>query len=121
MKKILIIEDDADTAEVVTLIFESAFEIISVNDLIPIERVIYMNPNIIILDNRLNSGLGSAFCKELKANPFTRYIPVLFFSGEMGLEKIANEVGADAYLEKPFDLIDLENVVRKFSGSLPTS
>jgi len=118
MKKLLIIEDDADTVDIVKFIFEDTFHIMSFNDLIPIERIIEFNPDLIILDNRLSSGMGSCFCKEIKSNPITRFIPVLLFSADANLNKMPNEFGADAYLEKPFDIYELEKVVKKFAGGI---
>jgi CheY-like chemotaxis protein len=67
----------------------------------------------ILLDNRLIEGYGRDFCKRLKSDPSSRYIPVILFSTNAQLEEMARESGADGYLKKPFDLEDLLDLVKQ--------
>ena len=70
---------------------------------------------VILLDNKLTDGFGYELCLELKKNPTTRKFPVILVSAVNQLANIAEESGADGYLNKPFDLVELTSIVRSFS------
>jgi DNA-binding response OmpR family regulator len=59
-------------------------------------------PNLIILDFLLPQEDGASICRRLKANPETKSIPVLIFSGENKLRFMneAYDAGADYYVVK---------------------
>ena len=116
MKKLLVIEDDPDTLTIIRFLFEDkGFNVSESQNKVPIELIIKNNPNLILLDHVLPDGFGKEICKEIKANPHTSHIPVILFSTVTGLEKLANEGSADAYIEKPFDINDLEKMVMKMT------
>ena len=114
MKKILIIEDDVDTLEVMELIFrDSGYAIIKANRLVPIKEIISITPNLAILDIMLPYGFGSDICLEIKNDPKSKHIPVILYSASSDLKKLAKASHADAYLEKPFDLNMLLEMVEE--------
>jgi len=47
----------------------------------------------------------------IKNNDQLRNIPVIFFSANSNIAQLSTEAGADFYLQKPFDLSELEEVV----------
>lgn len=63
------------------------------------------NPAAIILDLMLPDIDGFEVCRRLKADPWTRHIPVLILTALDGVEEQARAraCGADDYLTKPFD------------------
>jgi two-component system, cell cycle response regulator len=71
-------------------------------------------PDIIFADVLLQKRSGYEVCKDLKADPATRDIPVvLMWSGFMEIDgHKAEEAQADARLEKPFDAETLRNIVK---------
>lgn len=62
-------------------------------------------PQIILSDVSMPEIDGYEFCKQLKANPFTREIPVLFISGlSSKADKVkCFELGGVDFISKPFD------------------
>lgn len=66
-------------------------------------------PDLVVLDVMLPGKDGITVCRELKADPATRRIPVLMLSARSeGQDKIDGlEGGADDYITKPFDLREL--------------
>ena len=105
MKKVLVIEDDADTAQCINyLINDLGFEFVQSQSILSTIAIIKINPYIILLDYYLPNGCGNLFCLELKSNLLTKEIPVILMSTHPNLNNISNGCGADAYLEKPFDL-----------------
>jgi DNA-binding response OmpR family regulator len=105
MKRILIIDDDLELLSILREIFvQEGFEVVTYPDKNSIKGVIICEPDIILLDERLNDGFGHEFCEKIKANPLTCHIPVILVSGYERLSELTELCGADGYLAKPFDL-----------------
>lgn len=116
MKKIIVVENDADTLDLMNLVLEdSGYEVIRFSKTTTPEELKTHNPNLIILDHFLDDGYGGDLCLQIKNDPSTMHIPVILYSASPGLEKIAQKSRADAYIEKPFDIVDLENMVKKLA------
>lgn len=114
MKKILIIEDDIDTLDWLGFFVEDlGFKVLPSLSKPSIESIIEQQPALILLDYWLHDGYGSDICLELKANINTKNIPVILMSVAFQLPQIARESLADGYILKPFNLADLENLVRE--------
>ena len=73
------------------------------------------NPDVILLDVVMPGMDGFEACQQLKANPLTRSIPVVFLTAIKGDQESrirALEVGAEAFLSKPIDEIELTAQIR---------
>jgi ribonuclease P protein subunit RPR2 len=76
-------------------------------------------PTVIVLDVVMPRESGLDFCRELKANPETAGIAVVLLSGSLDLAPAQTaEVGADAYLPKPFSPLQLLAVVERLAGGM---
>jgi DNA-binding response OmpR family regulator len=114
VKKILIIENDLDTLDMIGFLFEdSGYEVMESQFKIPIKKIIHDDPDLIILDYWLEDGYGNDVCLELKAHPFSKHIPIILISAYPELKQTAHDCLADGYISKPFDIADLENLVKK--------
>ncbi len=73
-----------------------------------------LNPDLIILDVMLPGMDGLEVCKNLRANPTTRDIPILMLTAKDGVsDRIAGlDIGADDYLTKPFSFDELVARIR---------
>ncbi|MEW6694852.1 MAG: response regulator transcription factor [Pseudomonadota bacterium] len=62
-------------------------------------------PDVLVLDLMLPDGDGLDWCRELRARPDTRTLPILMLTarGEPSDRVIGLELGADDYLPKPFE------------------
>jgi len=71
-------------------------------------------PDVILLDVMMPGMDGYEVCRQLKADPLTRLIPVVFLTGQEGREaRIAGlDAGATDFLNKPCELTELEVRVR---------
>jgi two-component system nitrogen regulation response regulator GlnG len=68
--------------------------------------------DLILLDVMLPGKDGFTFCRELKADPKYREIPVIMFTDVGGnIFDRSMDAGADDYLPKPFDLKELITIV----------
>jgi DNA-binding response OmpR family regulator len=70
-----------------------------------LEKARKENPNLIILDIMLPKMDGYKVCQLLKADPKYSTIPIIISSGRtpQEIKKVGREVGADAYVSKPFE------------------
>ncbi|AYL95143.1 response regulator [Mucilaginibacter celer] len=114
-KKILIIEDNNDIRENVVEILELAgykvFE--AANGRLGVELAVNNIPDIILCDIMMPELDGYGVLYMLNKNPVTAAIPFIFLTAKaerVDLRK-GMEMGADDYLTKPFDDMELLNAV----------
>lgn len=114
-KTILIFDDDTNILEICSIVLEDLGYHVAVSETSHnvIERVEEIQPDLILMDNWIPKIGGVAATQRLKAHPVCRDIPVIFLSANHDLEKLAQDAGADTFLEKPFDLDVLEQVVEE--------
>jgi len=117
MKKVLIVEDDEDTLDMLGM-FASHFnyEVILKPQITSIEELQEINPDLILLDHWVGQRLGSKFCAQLKSNPLTNHIPIVLMSAISDIGHIAREACADGALIKPFDLDQVEAIFDAYLG-----
>jgi two-component system phosphate regulon response regulator PhoB len=120
-KKVLVIEDDKDIRDAVTLALEDeGYEVISSDNAKILKQLPELAPDIILLDNWLtdwsSDANGQQLSKGLKSNPTTSHIPVIIVSAVSNIKEIAEAGMADGYLKKPFDLAELAAVVEKYTS-----
>jgi CheY-like chemotaxis protein len=106
MAKILIAEDERDIRDLVafTLRFAGHEVFAASNGEEAVDLAPKVNPDLILMDVRMPRMTGYEACKVLKANPDMKDIPVVFLSAKGQESEIQQglEVGAEAYLLKPF-------------------
>jgi len=104
MKKILVTEDDPGLQDIYRIILERAGYSVSMysngNDLLQNK---FELPDLFLLDKQLSGTDGLEICKFLKSQPSTQNIPVIIISATVGIQKLVDSVGADGFIEKPFE------------------
>lgn len=73
--------------------------------------------DLIILDMRMPEMSGEEVAYNLKAKQETKDIPIILFSAHETLTEVAERVGAQAVLEKPFQFSKLNELINMFTGS----
>ena len=117
LKKILIVEDDPDTIEMIeAFLTMSGYAVIKINREISMREVAGINPSLAILDYLTPYMLGNELCSLIKNHPETQHIPVLLYSASAVGKEIASACRADAYLPKPFDLDHLLSVIQQLAN-----
>ena len=105
-KKILIVEDEADIAQLVKLYLEKdGFRTMAATTGAEGLKLIKTDcPNMVILDLMLPEIDGLEVCKKIRAAPDTASLPVLMLTAkaEESDTVIGLELGADDYITKPF-------------------
>lgn len=120
--RILCIEDDEDTCELVTFVFkQSGYDITSCSQTDCLNILYEEKFSAIILDNYFAGINGINICREIRVND--KQTPIIFLSGETRKAEIdkAMAAGANAYLIKPVDFEKLVSTVVKFIGQAQAS
>lgn len=121
-QKILIVDDDENIAELISLyLTKECFETQIVYDgesaLTTFET---FKPNLILLDLMLPGIDGYQVCREIRSSSSTPII-MLSAKGEVFDKVLGLELGADDYMEKPFDTKELvarvKAVLRRYKSA----
>jgi len=119
---VLIVEDDADTREMLTALLVSAgFHAVGAEDglegLHLLRTVRHRAPEVpclVLLDLKMPRLGGKEFRRAQLSDPIVANVPVAVMSGAHDLEQRAQALGAVATLTKPIDLDVLLEVVRRY-------
>ena len=107
-QKILIVDDDANIAELISLyLTKECFDTMIVEDGESALRAVdTFAPNLILLDLMLPGIDGYQVCREVRSSSS---VPIIMLSakGEIFDKVLGLELGADDYMEKPFDSKEL--------------
>lgn len=117
MKTVFIIEDDEILRENLEnlLKFEGFKVLSSETGKEGISRIKEILPDAVICDIMLPDTDGYQIINEIKSDPETRNISFIFLSAKAEMKDLRTgmNLGADDYLTKPYDAMELVNVVRK--------
>ena len=113
--RVMLFDDDVDLLEVCSIVLKSKnYHVVGLNKCSDIvHEVKSFSPNVILMDNWIPDIGGVKATQLLKNNPELKSIPVIFFSANDRVEDLALEAGAEFYLQKPFEIEELETTVSK--------
>lgn len=126
---VLVAEDDPDQRAHMEVTLRSlGYSVKAVargQDVLPAARL--DRPGVVMLDIDLGDRTGFEVCRQLKATPEFRGIPVMFVTARASLpDRVTGlTLGADDYLNKPVDRAELDlrlrNVLRRTSAAVDTA
>ena len=113
MAKILVIDKSEQLLEVLSLLFRvNGHEVVTATGITDTVKCIKeFSPNLILLDALFGHNSGKELCKEIKT--FHPTIPVLLMSADPEMLNHCKECKADDIIEKPFDIVILNNKINK--------
>ncbi len=116
-KKAIVIQDNEDILNIMDeVLVDEGFDVIPSLTTEPIEELADIDPDILIVDDHIKgSKKGSEVIKELKADPDTEELPSVLKSTANDIAKVAADCKADDFIEKPFDLDHMVDVVKRNS------
>ena len=116
-KRILVIDDDEDILSILDIIFgDEGYEPILQTTGTTLEHIKIMHPDLILLDVRIAGfdKTGAEICAEIKSEFQLANIPVLLISAEEDVDLLAQNCGANGFVNKPFDIYHLLTKVKEF-------
>jgi len=127
MPRVLVVEDERDMRQVLVYnLGQAGHEVLAVergDEALALLRE--QRPDLVLLDLMLPDMSGLDICRQIKANPQLRAIPVIMLTArnEEIDRVIGLELGADDYVVKPFSVRELvlrvQAVLRRSRGTVP--
>jgi CheY-like chemotaxis protein len=113
---ILVADDDVDSLDMLKIMIErQGHEVLTAaSGREAIEKVIDVQPDLVLLDIMMPEVDGSAVCRRIKENDLLRRIKVILYTAKEKVrgKEIARKVGADAFIAKPFEPEFLWNTLK---------
>ena len=117
MSKILVVDDDPGILRLLeyTLTREEYQVLTASNGIEGLRKAQEDGPDLVVLDVMLPGLDGFEVCHRLRSSPSTAQIPVMMLSakGQAADLDTGSKVGADKYLIKPVDRVELLNTVQE--------
>ena len=106
-RKILIVDDDEDLAELISDTFKSdgRFEVRVTNNGFDAGMLVKeFRPDIVVLDVMLPDINGKEVCQRVRSDPALDTVKIVCISGMVEQDKVADlrDAGANDFLQKPF-------------------
>lgn len=122
-KRLLAVEDDARLLEAIAVCLEQeGYEVMTArNGGEAFIRIAETIPDLIISDIMMPRGDGFSLVRNLRSNPRTDLIPIIFLTAKDGRANRLNGIraGVDAFLTKPFEpeelVATIENILTRVS------
>jgi len=113
-QKVLVVDDDPEIVELMVDVFErdGRFEVRTANSGYDAGVLTQeFRPDLMVLDYMLPDVNGNVVCKTIRQNSAFNHMRIIIVSGVINQEEIEQlmDVGADAFLKKPFSIDELVN------------
>lgn len=120
---LLSIDDDPGNQELLQKAFENNVLHVAYSGQQGVGMAALVKPDVILLDIAMPDLNGIEVCKQLKGNPLTQNIPVLFISAMNTLEDrlLGYKAGAEDYICKPINLYELKckiDILMAYRGAM---
>jgi chemotaxis family two-component system response regulator PixH len=117
MRTVLVVEDGLTDTEIISRYLQQAgYSVVCIASSEGLQdKIDTQKPDIICLDVILPGKSGYEICRELKNNPNTSNIPIVFCSTKNSeVDKMwGNMLGAEAYISKPIDRLELVDTLER--------
>lgn len=113
--KILIVDDDVDVAQYIRSLFAADFDVENrYSAEAALHDMEHIRPDIIVSDVVMGEMSGWDFCRTLKDNLMFSHIPIVLVTAKSNIDEQIQglQLGAIAYVTKPFDPAYLQAIVR---------
>ncbi len=121
---ILLVDDEEDIVQLATKRLEAAgFAVTALlSGALVLETARREQPDVILLDVKLPDLSGLDLFRQLRADPDTVMIPIIFFSASAEDEPFCREtLQADGFIKKPYDPDELIRLIQRTLANRPGS
>lgn len=117
MASILVVDDDAVVRELLRMNFElEGHEVLEADDGVSaLAAVREHHPDAVLLDVMMPAPNGFEVCATLRADPELAAMPVVLLTARaLSADRVrGHDAGADAYVTKPFDPLELVELIER--------
>ncbi len=119
MPKVMIVEDDATSVKLLTILLEEVhgFQVaFARRGADAVQAAEQAKPDVFLIDYHLTDMDGIELIKSLRSNPLFVKTPIVMASG-LDVEDEALKAGANSFLTKPYEPDDLSNLFKTLTAS----
>ena len=117
-KEILVVEDQPEIMKLECILLQSrGYRVKGVSDgKSALDYIAEHSPDLVLLDIMIPGIDGFEVCRQIKSNEATKGIPVIMLTAKMTRADMAKgeQVGADAYMTKPFRSANVVDTIDSF-------
>ncbi|GAB4544513.1 MAG: response regulator [Anaerolineae bacterium] len=123
MPTVLIVEDDADLREIMSIIVGYlGYEVVTAGDgLDGLKMAKSLKPDLIILDLMMPTAGGDLTLGFMRSTDSLKHIPVIVISAHQKADVIAEKLDAQAIIRKPFEMEHLREQIRYYVEEWPNT
>jgi CheY-like chemotaxis protein len=116
-KAVLVVDDNPDVRELVeAILVDAGYPVLTAGDgQAALERVAQELPGVILLDMTMPRMDGWEFARAFRAR-YNRLTPIVVLTAATDARQRAQEIQAEGYLGKPFELDALLDTVERYVG-----
>lgn len=114
-RPVLVVEDDTDLLSMVRLVLEGAgYRVVTAAEgAEALQRVAGEMPALILLDMKMPGMDGWEFSRHFRAR-YNRQAPIVVLTAAENARRRAEEIGAEGYLGKPFEISELVAITERY-------
>jgi DNA-binding response OmpR family regulator len=120
-KKVLVVDDHPDAINILTIILQQGgYDTVTAKDGIEaLQKIHDESPDLVLLDVMMPKMDGYEVCREVKANPETKQIPIIMLSAktDTASKEKGYQLGAADYVVKPINPSEILNKVKEYLPS----
>src|SRR5829696_7066477 len=115
--RILLVEDEPALRELMKVALGAGYDFVEAGDLADALELVRSHVPAVLLDVMLPGGSGLDVLRAVRADPELAAVRVIVVSAWQSGDdrRVAQELGADGFLGKPFALEDLSSAVRELT------
>ncbi|HZU12752.1 MAG TPA: response regulator [Chloroflexota bacterium] len=114
---VMIVEDEPDLAQLLSDVLRSSgYRVLLSTPGSAVERLESAQPALLLLDYAMPGRTGAEVLADMRARVAT-IPPVILITGRDEVQRLAQDVGASAFLRKPFEMDELLEQVERLIGS----
>lgn len=119
MIKALVVDDDEDLLDMVTMMLKAnGMEVFTLSGGSQFfEALETIKPHIVVMDIFLGDSDGRDLCREAKSRPEFSAIPVILYSAGNINKSMIDQVCADNFMPKPFDMDMMVSRIRALAAA----
>jgi two-component system response regulator (stage 0 sporulation protein F) len=121
-KRILVVDDDQGILDSFEVLLGDRYDLIKANNGYEAIRIVESDPpQLMFLDIKMPGLDGLDLLKRLQKNQKQVEVVIITAMCQEGVEEEAKSLGAVDYLEKPFDIFEVERIASQLLQQLPVT
>jgi DNA-binding NtrC family response regulator len=112
--KVMIFEDDPDQLYILAMVLGHTYKVITSDTLKDLGGQLRTHrPDLVLIDNRIGLLIAEELVPAVRQQDDLKEIPFILTSGDLRVQELSEQIGAVAFLQKPFSLISLKEIVER--------